>query len=77
MGGRMKIVMEGNTNGVGRQAGYFKWRYGGREGREGGEGRAGGREGGRGREGGGREGGRILRMKELKPLYQLYLISMM
>ena len=24
-----------------------------------------------------REGGRILRMKELKPLYQLYLISMM
>ena len=37
----------------------------------------GGREGGR--EGvmeGGREGGRILRMKELKPLYQLYLISM-
>ena len=29
-----------------------------------------------GREGGG-EGGRILRMKVLKPLYQLYLISMM
>ena len=43
MGGKMKIVMEGNTNGVGRQAGYYKWREGGREGREGG--REGEREG--------------------------------
>ena len=48
MGGRMKIGMEGITKGVGRQAGYYKWRDGGRQGV--------------------REGGRILRMKELKPL---------
>ena len=48
--------MEGITKRVGRQAGYYKSRDGGREGvRE-----------------GGREGWRISRMKELKPLYQLY-----
>ena len=32
MGGRMKIGMEGITEGVGRQAGYYKWREGGSEG---------------------------------------------
>ena len=55
MGGRIKIGMEGITKRVGRQAGYYKSRDGGREGvRE-----------------GGREGWIISRMKELKPLYQL------
>ena len=51
MGGRTKIGMEGITKRVGRQAGYYKSRDGGREGV--------------------REGWRISRMKELKPLYQL------
>ena len=37
MGGRIKIGMEGITKRVGRQAGYYKSRDGGREGvREGG-----------------------------------------
>ena len=36
MGGRMKIGMERITKGVGRQAEYYKWRYGGREGGRGG-----------------------------------------
>ena len=37
MGGRIKIGMEGVTKRVGRQAGYYKSRNGGREGvREGG-----------------------------------------
>ena len=49
MGGMIKIGMEGITKRVGRQAGYYKSRDGGREGV-------------RGREGG-REGWRISRMK--------------
>ena len=55
MGGRIKIGMEGMTKRVGSQAWYYKSRDGGWEGV---------REGGR-------EGWRISRMKELKPLYQL------
>ena len=55
----MNIGMGCITKGVGRQAGYYKWRDGGSEGVSEGE------------------GGRILRMKELRPLYQLYLIYIM
>ena len=61
--------MEGEWKGV-SERGYYKLR----------EEWEGGREGGGGGGEGGREGekrGRILQMKELKPLYQLYLISMM
>ena len=55
MGGRIKIGMEGITKRVGRHAGRVLQIEGWR---------AGGSEGGR-------EGWRISRMKELKPLYQL------
>ena len=82
-GGREKEVITKGEREEGRKGGYYKgsidrWKDEDRDGRYyKGSGEAGRVLQTEGWRAGGREGGRISRMKELKPLYQLYIISMM